>query len=59
METENTVMNEGTTSPDGAPGQKGFLAHVRRNDNESFAIHELEEHSRAVGDLSSEFNALL
>jgi hypothetical protein len=27
-----------------------YLAHVRRNDDGSFAIHELEEHLRAVGD---------
>lgn len=31
------------------------LAHVRRNDDGSFAIHELEEHLRAVGDLVQEF----
>lgn len=33
----------------------GFLAHVRRNEDGSFAIHELEEHLRAVGDLAGEF----
>lgn len=26
-----------------------YLAHVRRNDDGSFAIHELEDHLRAVG----------
>lgn len=31
--------------------RKPSLAHVRRNDDGSFAIHELEEHLRAVGDL--------
>ena len=29
--------------------RKPALAHVRRNDDGSFAIHELEEHLRAVG----------
>lgn len=28
---------------------KPSLAHVRRNDDGSFAIHELEDHLRAVG----------
>lgn len=32
-----------------------YLAHVRRNDDGSFGIHELEEHLRAVGDLAGEF----
>lgn len=27
---------------------KWYLAHVRRNDDGSFAIHDLEEHLRAV-----------
>lgn len=31
-----------------------FLAHVRRNDDGSFAIHELEEHLRAEADLGVE-----
>ncbi|CUS33068.1 CRISPR-associated endonuclease Cas3'' [Candidatus Nitrospira nitrificans] len=35
--------------------RKPALAHVRRNDDGSFAIHELEEHLRAVGDLAGEF----
>jgi len=30
------------------------LAHVRRNEDGSFAIHELEDHLRAVGDLGEE-----
>lgn len=29
--------------------RKPALAHVRRNDDGSCAIHELEEHLRAVG----------
>ena len=33
---------------------KPYLAHVRRNEDGSFAIHELEEHLRAVGDLAGE-----
>jgi hypothetical protein len=28
------------------------LAHVRRNEDGSFAIHELEEHVRAVGGMA-------
>jgi hypothetical protein len=28
-----------------------FLAYVRRNDDGSCAIHDLDEHVRAVGDL--------
>ncbi len=34
---------------------KPSLAHVRRNDDGSFAIHELEDHLRAVADLAGEF----
>jgi len=34
-----------------------YLAHVRQNDDGSFAIHELEEHLRAVGDLAGKFAA--
>jgi hypothetical protein len=33
---------------------KKYLAHVRRNDDGSFAIHELEEHLRMAGDLMIE-----
>ncbi|MDF0650118.1 MAG: hypothetical protein P0121_01440 [Nitrospira sp.] len=29
-----------------------FLAHVRRSDDGSFVIHQLEEHLEAVGDLA-------
>ena len=32
-----------------------YLAHVRQNEDGSFNIHHLEEHLRAVGNLSSEF----
>lgn len=32
-----------------------YLAHVCWNDDALFAIHELEEHLRAVGDLAVEF----
>ena len=34
---------------------KPCLAHVRRNDDGSCAIHHLEEHLRAVGNLTGEF----
>ena len=32
-----------------------YLAHVRRNDDGSFAIHHLEEHLRGVADLAGDF----
>lgn len=32
-----------------------FLAHVRRNEDGSFEVHDLEAHLRAVGDLAGEF----
>lgn len=32
-----------------------YLAHVCRNDDGSFAIHDLEAHLRAVGDLAGEY----
>jgi len=32
-----------------------YLAHMRQTEDESFVIHELEEHLRAVGDLAGEF----
>jgi len=31
-----------------------FLAHVRRNEDGSFAIHDLEEHLRTVGKFDNE-----
>lgn len=31
-----------------------YLAQVRRNEDELFAIYELEEHLRVVGDRSEE-----
>jgi hypothetical protein len=34
---------------------KPSLAHVRRNDDGSFAIHELEEQLCVVGNLAGEF----
>ena len=34
---------------------KHYLAHVRRNEDGSFEIHQLEEHLRAVADLAGEF----
>lgn len=32
-----------------------YLAHVRRTDDGSFEIHDLEDHLRAVADLAGEF----
>lgn len=37
-----------------AASVKQYLAHVRRNEDGSFAIHDLEEHLRAVADLGEE-----
>ncbi len=34
---------------------KQYLAHVRRNEDGSFAIHNLEEHLRAVADIAGKF----
>ena len=34
---------------------KHYLAHVRRNEDGSFEIHQLEEHLRAVADIAGEF----
>ena len=34
---------------------KRYLTHVRRNDDGSFLIHELEDHLRAVAGLAGEF----
>ncbi len=31
------------------------LAHVRRNNDGSYAVHDLEEHLRSVGDRAAEF----
>jgi CRISPR-associated endonuclease/helicase Cas3 len=36
---------------------KDCLAHVRQTEDGSFAIHELEEHLRAVGNHAGEFTA--
>lgn len=41
-----------------APPEKRYLAHVRRNDDGSFVIHDLEDHLRSVGDLAGEFAAI-
>jgi len=37
---------------------KHYLAHVRRSDDGSFEIHELEEHLRAVAGLAGEFASI-
>ncbi len=37
---------------------KQYLAHVRRNEDGSFAIHNLEEHLRAVAKGAEEFAAI-
>ena len=48
-------MRTGVTDPAGITPVKHYLAHVRRNEDGSFEIHQLEEHLRAVADLAGEF----
>lgn len=50
-------MGHGSASAPSAKSQTGYLAHVRRNEDGSFEIHQLEEHLRAVADLAGEFAA--
>ena len=47
-------MRTGVTDPAGITPVKHYLAHVRRNEDGSFEIHQLEEHLRAVADLTGE-----
>jgi|CXWL01.1.fsa_nt_gi CRISPR-associated endonuclease/helicase Cas3 len=54
---QRLFMNHGSASPRSQESQSRVLAHVRRNEDGSFVIHELEEHLRAVGDLAGEFAA--
>lgn len=35
--------------------RKEFLAHVKKNDDGTFKVHNLEEHLRAVAELAGEF----
>lgn len=37
----------------------GDLAHVRRNDDGSLAIHHLEDHLRALESLAGEFTSVI
>ena len=37
---------------------KRYLAHVRQEDDGSFVIHDLEEHLRAVADLTDGFASI-
>jgi len=48
-------MDHGSVSDQSGSPSPNYLAHVRRNDDGSFAIHDLEDHLRAVGDLAGEF----
>ena len=45
----HSYITEGSRRP-----SLNYLAHVRRNDDGSFAIHELADHLRSVGDLGVE-----
>ena len=48
-------MRTGVTNPAGGAPANRYVAHVRQNKDGSFAIHNLEEHLRAVADLAGEF----
>lgn len=50
-----SAMEQGRVSDRSQTFAINYLAHVRRNGDGSFVIHELEEHLRAVGDLAGEF----
>jgi hypothetical protein len=43
-------MEQGCASDRSQIPAINYLAHVRRNDDGSFVIHELEEHLRGVGE---------
>lgn len=51
-------MDHGSVSDRSGSPSPNYLAHVRRNEDGSFAIHHLEEHLRAVGNLAGEFAAI-
>lgn len=44
-------MDHGSVSDQSGSPSPNYLAHVRRNDDGPCAIHHLEKHVRAVGDL--------
>lgn len=48
-------MDHGSAPSSPEKYQPGFLAHVRRKEDGSFDIHNLEVHLRAVADLAGEF----
>lgn len=50
------IRSEATdaTGTSGQPRHR-YLAHVRQYEDGSCAIHDLEEHLRAVGDLAEKF----
>lgn len=48
-------MEQGRASDRSQIPATNYLAHVRRNEDGSFDVHELEEHLRAVADLAGEF----
>lgn len=48
-------METSITNLTGVAPVKQYLAHVRQNEDGSFEIHDLEDHLRAVADLTGEF----
>lgn len=52
-------MGHGSVSDRSGSPSPNYLAHVLRNDDGSFAIHDLEDHLRAVGDLAGELASSL
>lgn len=48
-------MDHGLVSDQSGSPYPNYLAHVRRNHDGSFVIHQLEDHLRAVADLAGMF----
>ena len=48
-------MDQDSTPTRSEASPTNYLAHVRRNGDGSFVIHDLEEHLRAVGNLAGQF----
>lgn len=54
-EQGHSAMEQGCASDRSPTSATSYLAHVRRNDDDSFALHDLEEHLRMVGTIAGEF----
>ena len=50
----HSAMEQGCASDRSQIPATNYLAHVRRNDDVSYAIHELEEQLGVLGDLGVE-----